>query len=68
MKMIDHARLVQSLQDTSHLVACQVDPEKHSLAAQQLQRSIAMLLGELNKDWCELVPPETAQPSVGIPD
>jgi hypothetical protein len=68
MRMIDHARLVQSLQYTSHLVACNVDPEKHSLATQQLQRSIAMLLGELNRDWCELVPQEAGQPSVGIPD
>jgi hypothetical protein len=68
MKMIDRARLVQSLQDTSHMVACNVDPEKHSLATQQLQRSIAMLLGELNRDWCELVPQDSVQPSVGIPD
>ena len=68
MKMIDHARLVQSLQDTSHLVACNVDPEKHSLAAQQLQRSITMLLGELNREWYDLVPPEMGQPSVGVPD
>jgi hypothetical protein len=64
MKMIDRARLVQSLQDTSHLVACNIDPEKHPLATQQLQRSIAMLLGELNRDWCQ----DTLQPSVGIPD
>ena len=68
MKMIDHARLIQSLQDTSHLVACNIAPEKHPLATQQLQRSISMLLGELNKDWYDLVPSETAEPSVGIPD
>lgn len=68
MKMIDHARLVQSLQDTSHLVACKIDPEKHSLVTQQLQSSIAMLLGELKRDWCDLVPQEMAQPSVGVPD
>ncbi|HEY2472865.1 MAG TPA: hypothetical protein VGI45_34085 [Terracidiphilus sp.] len=67
MKLIDHARLVQSLQDTSQLVACNIDPEKHP-ATQQLQRSIAMLLGELNRDWSELVPRESASPSVGIPD
>lgn len=68
MKMVDHARLIQALQDTSHLVACKVDPKKHSLAAKQLQRSIALLLGELDKDWCELMPQDSAQPSVGIPD
>lgn len=68
MKMIDRARLVQSLQDTSQLVACKIDPERHALAAQQLQYSITLLLGELKKDWCELVPQETAQPSVGVPD
>ena len=68
MKMVDHARLVQVLQDTSHLVACKVDPGKHSIAAKQLQHSIALLLGELDQDWCELVPQECAQPSVGVPD
>lgn len=67
MKMVDHARLVQALQDTSQLVACKVDPEKHSIT-KQLQYSISLLLGELNKDWCELVPQDSAQPSVGVPD
>lgn len=68
MKMVDHARLVQALQDTSLLVACKIDPEKHTTAAKQLQRSITMLLGELDKDWCDLVPQDSAQPSVGVPD
>jgi hypothetical protein len=67
MKMIDHARLVQCLQDTSQLVACNVDSDKHP-ATKQLQRSIAMLLGELNKDWYDLIPQESAAPSVGVPD
>jgi hypothetical protein len=68
MKMVDHARLVQALQETSHLVACKVDLEKHSIATRQLQRSIAQLLGELNQDWYDLIPQEMAQPSVGVPD
>ena len=68
MKLVDHARLVQALQDTSLLVACKIDPEKHSIATRQLQRSINQLIGELNQDWCDLIPIETAQPSVGIPD
>jgi len=68
MKMVDHARLVQALQDMSLLVACKIDPEKQSNAARQLQRSITTLLGELDKDWCELLPQSSAQPSVGVPD
>ena len=68
MNMVDHARIVRALQDTSVLVACHLDPEKHPVATQQLQRSISLLLGELKKDWRELVPPTTAQPSVGVPD
>lgn len=68
MKMVDHARLVQALQDTSLLVPCKIDPEKHSIATKQLQHSITLLLGELNRDWCELVPQDSAQPSVGVPD
>lgn len=67
MKMVDHARLVQALQDTSFLVACKIDPKKHTIATERLQRSIALLLGELNKDWYELAP-KAAKPSVGIPD
>jgi hypothetical protein len=67
MKMVDHARLVQALQDTSVLVACHLDPEKHTVATKTLQNSIALLLGELKQDWCELVP-QTAEPSVGVPD
>jgi len=68
MTKIDHARLVQALQDTSTLVSRNIDPEKHSLAAKKLQNSIAQLLGELNKDWLEVMAQQTAQPSVGIPD
>lgn len=68
MKMVDHARLVQALQDTSHLVACKIDPEKHAFAAKQLQLSITTLLGELNQDWYDMFPMESAQPSVGVPD
>lgn len=68
MKITDHARLIQTLQDTSLLVACKVDPEKHTAATQMLQRSIARLVGELNKDWCEFLPKNSAEPSVGVPD
>jgi phenylalanyl-tRNA synthetase beta subunit len=68
MTKVDHARLVQALRDTSNLVACNIGPERHSVATQKLQRSIAMLLAELNKDWCDVIPQNTAQPSVGIPD
>lgn len=68
MKIIDRARLVQSLQDTSLLVACKIGPGTHALAAQELQRSITLLLGELNKDWRDLIPQDAGQPSVGVPD
>jgi hypothetical protein len=68
MTKVDHARLVQALQDTSTLVARNIGPEKHTLAAKKLQLSIAQLLGELNKDWCELMAQHGAEPSVGIPD
>ena len=68
MTKVDHARLVQALQDTSTLVSRNIDPEKHSLAAKKLQNSIAQLLGELNKDWCELMAQHGAESSVGIPD
>jgi hypothetical protein len=68
MTKVDHARLVQALQDTSMLVARNIGPEKHTLAAKKLQNSIAQLLGELNKDWCELMAQQGAKPSVGIPD
>lgn len=67
MKLVDRARLVQALNDTSVLVACHIAPEKHCVATKELQQSIAQLLGELKDDWYELVP-DTAQPSVGIPD
>lgn len=68
MKMVDHARLVQALQDTSIMVSRNVDPEKHSFAKESLQRSISLLLGELSKDWCDVLPQNMPQPSVGIPD
>jgi hypothetical protein len=68
MTRVDHARLVQALQDTSTLVARNIDPQKHSLAAKKLQNSIAQLLGELNKDWLEVMTQQSAKPSVGIPD
>ena len=68
IKMIDHARLVQALRDTSLLVSHNVDPDKHSIAKEGLQRSISLLLTELSKDWCEVLPLNTAKPSVGIPD
>jgi hypothetical protein len=68
MTQVDRARLVQALQDTSNLVACNIGPDRHSVATQKLQRSIAMLLTELNRDWYELVPQNEPQPSVGIPD
>jgi len=68
MTKVDHARLVQALRDTSNLVACNIGQETHSVATQKLQRSIAMLLAELNKDWCDLIPQNSAQPSVGVPD
>ena len=68
MNMVDHARLVQALQDTSLLVSRNVDPEKHSFAKESLQHSISLLLGELSKDWCDVLPQNTAQPSVGVPD
>ena len=68
MTKVDHARLVQALRDTSNLVASNIGPEKHSAATQKLQGSIAMLLAELNKDWCDLFTQNAAQPSVGIPD
>jgi hypothetical protein len=68
MTKVDHARLVQALQDTSTLVACNVDREKYTTATNKLQHSIALLLGELNKDWCELAAQHSAEPSVGIPD
>lgn len=66
--MVDHARIVQALQDTSNLVACNIDPQRHSSAADELQHSIASLLAELKNDWYELIPQNSAQPSVGIPD
>lgn len=68
MTKVDHARLVQALQETSNLVACNLGPDRHSVATQKLQRSIAMLLTELNRDWYELIPQNGPQPSVGIPD
>lgn len=68
MTKVDHARLVQALQDASMLVARNIGPEKHTLAAKKLQTSIAQLLGELNKDWLEVMAQQSAQPSVGIPD
>jgi hypothetical protein len=68
MTTVDHARLVQALQETSTLVARNIGPEKHTAAAKKLQNSIAQLLGELNKDWCEVMAQHGAQPSVGIPD
>ena len=68
MTKVDHARLVQALQDTSTLVSRNIDPEKHTVAAKKLQLSIAQLLGELNKDWCEVMTQRSAQPSVGVPD
>jgi hypothetical protein len=68
MTKVDHARLVQALQDTSTLVAHNIGPEKHTLAAKKLQNSIAQLLGELNKDWLEVMAQQSAKPSVGIPD
>lgn len=68
MKLVDHARLVQALQDTSVMVSSHLDPQKHALATERLQRSISLLLGELKKDWCDLVPQATAEPSVGVPD
>ena len=68
MTKVDHARLVQALQDTSTLVARNIGPEKHTVAAKKLQHSIAQLLGELNKDWCDLMTQHGAEPSVGIPD
>lgn len=67
MKLVDRARLVQALNDTSVLVACHIDPERHSVATKELQQSIAQLLGELKQDWYEFVP-DSAQPSVGVPD
>jgi hypothetical protein len=68
MTKVDHARLVQALQNTSNLIACNLGPDRHSMASQKLQSSIAMLLAELNNEWCELVPQNGPQPSVGIPD
>ena len=68
MTKVDHARLVQALQDTSTLVARNIGPEKHTVAAKRLQTSIAQLLGELNKDWLEVMAQQGAEPSVGIPD
>jgi len=68
MTKVDHARLVQALQDTSTLVARNIDPAKHPDATKKVQSSIALLLGELNKDWCEIMAQHSAQPSVGIPD
>jgi len=68
MTTVDHARLVQALQDTSSLIARNIGPEKHTVAAKKLQNSIAQLLGELNKDWYELMAQNTTEPSVGIPD
>ena len=68
MTKVDHARLVQALQDTSTLVARNIGPEKHTLAAKELQLSIAQLLGELHRDWLDAMAQQCAQPSVGIPD
>lgn len=68
MNLVDHARIVQALQDTSVLVACKIDPEKHSVATQRLQSSIAVLLGELKRDWRDVYPRNVPEPSVGIPD
>lgn len=68
MTKVDHARLVQALQDTSTLIARNIGPEKHTVAAKRLQTSIAQLLGELNKDWLEVMAQQGAEPSVGIPD
>lgn len=68
MKMVDQARLVQSLQETFILVSSSVDAEKHSAAKEGLRRSISLLLGELSKDWCDVLPQSRPQPSVGIPD
>ena len=50
MKLVDRARLVQALNDTSVLVACHIDPARHSVATKELQQSIAQLLGELKRD------------------
>jgi len=68
MKMVDHARLVQALQDTSLLVSRNLDPERHSVVKEGLQRSISLVLAELSKDWCDALPQNTPQPSVGVPD
>jgi len=68
MKMVDHARLVQALQDTSLLVSRNIDPEKHLIAKESLQRSISLLLRELSKDWSNVGSQSPPQPSVGIPD
>ena len=68
MKMVDHARLVQALQDTSVLVSHNIDAERHSVAKEGLQRSISLLLAELSKDWRDAVPQNTPTPSVGVPD
>ena len=66
--MADHARLVQALQDTSLLVSRNIDAARHSKAKESLQRSISLLLTELSKDWCEVLPLNAAKPSVGVPD
>ena len=68
MKMVDQAKLIQALQDTFLLVSCNVDAEKHSVARESQRSSISQLIGELSKDWCDILPHNTAQPSVGIPD
>ena len=68
MKMVDHARLVQALQDTSLLVSRDIDMERYSTAKESLQRSISLLLGELSKDWCDVLSQNRPQPSVGVPD
>lgn len=68
MNLVDHARIVQALQDTSVLVACKIDPQKHTVAAQRLQSSIAVLLRELKRDHSDVLPHNVSEPSVGIPD
>lgn len=68
MNIVDHARIVQALQDTSILVACKIDTQKHTVAAQRLQNSIAVLLTELKRDRLDILPQNVPEPSVGIPD
>jgi len=67
MTKVDHARLVQALQDTSTLVARNIGPEKHTLAAKKLQLSIARFWVNSTKTGANLWPSMAQSPASAFP-